>query len=505
MKKWLSLLTPLAVAFILCLGAMGVFTEKAFADSGDLTVICPVDGNNVQVNFYYEKNEGEPVGHLYYMNGDTKVVIKNTQNAVTYSAIKNTASPSDETDAIGPEVEALLKATGFVPAENTKYLVTVKSNDGKNSTFTWDELFKTERYTFPNAKMPKDPEEDGFAVTEAQKEGAVAVPVIIDLAISKDKPANTFCFGQVSPTERTRPAFVKNVISTKNTTPSITVEAVENYEQISNESDAVVSVPNNSTIEIGTEIRFGGDAKTSPYETENTPLHNLYYTTDGSEPTLESGLYNWYSYYQESAEFYYKYNSIVADKLGTLKIRTKAYRHGYLPNEKTFTYHVVADFAKIKGQLTLDKTKVVAGSKPSATVKAEGKTLKANTDYTVNFGNYKKVGTATVAVTGKGNYIGKLSKTYKVIPAKAKFKSVKAGKKKATIVIVSQKASGVTKYQIAYKLKTAKKWKTTTTTSTKKVIKKLKKGKKYNFKVRAYGKTGYGAYSAVKTIKIKKK
>ena len=43
---------------------------------------------------------------------------------------------------------------------------------------------------------------------------------------------------------------------------------------------------------------------------------------------------------------------------------------------------------------------------PSVTVTLDGKTLVLNTDYTVSYSNHTNVGTATVTVTGKGNYTG---------------------------------------------------------------------------------------------------
>ena len=79
--------------------------------------------------------------------------------------------------------------------------------------------------------------------------------------------------------------------------------------------------------------------------------------------------------------------------------------------------------------------------------------------------------------------------------------------KKAT---VSFKATeGAAAYQIQYKLKTAKKWSNLakSTTKTKVTSKKLKKGKKYSFRVctisNVNGKTVLGKWSKVKTIKIK--
>ena len=68
--------------------------------------------------------------------------------------------------------------------------------------------------------------------------------------------------------------------------------------------------------------------------------------------------------------------------------------------------------------------------KPGVTVKLNGKALKNGTDYTVSYSNNTKVGTATVKITGKGNYTGSFSKTFKI----------KNNFKKATVSGISTKA-----------------------------------------------------------------
>ena len=53
--------------------------------------------------------------------------------------------------------------------------------------------------------------------------------------------------------------------------------------------------------------------------------------------------------------------------------------------------------------------------KPTVTVKdVSGKKLTQGTDYTVSYSNNTNVGTATIAVTGKGKYTGSIKKTFKV-------------------------------------------------------------------------------------------
>lgn len=102
----------------------------------------------------------------------------------------------------------------------------------------------------------------------------------------------------------------------------------------------------------------------------------------------------------------------------------------------------------------------------------------------------------------------KKAKKTKVTAAKAQISSVKAGKKKAAVTV--RKVKGASGYQVQYTLKKSFKKssvKTVRTAKTKVVLKNLKSGKKYYIRVRAYKKSGsktvYGAYSKVKTVKVK--
>lgn len=85
----------------------------------------------------------------------------------------------------------------------------------------------------------------------------------------------------------------------------------------------------------------------------------------------------------------------------------------------------------------------------------------------------------------------------KVSKPSIKAKNLK-GKK---IQITWKKVTGATKYQV--KAVAGKKKVTKTTSKTKIVLKKLQK-KTYKVSVRAYGKAGYGSWSSVKNVKVKK-
>ena len=146
----------------------------------------------------------------------------------------------------------------------------------------------------------------------------------------------------------------------------------------------------------------------------------------------------------------------------------------------------------------------------SVKVKYNGKTLKSGTDYTVSYSNNKKVGTATVKITGKGQYGGTVSKTFKINPAKQKIQKLTA-KSKAFFIDWAQKGSA-TGYEVQYatnsKFTGAKKLDVANKKTDKMTISKLSANKKYYVKVRSYtlvkGTKYYGEWSAVKSVTTKK-
>ena len=66
-----------------------------------------------------------------------------------------------------------------------------------------------------------------------------------------------------------------------------------------------------------------------------------------------------------------------------------------------------------------DQTYTGNALKPAVKVVLDGKTLAADKDYTVAYSNNTNAGTANVTVTGKGDYSGKATETFKINPANA--------------------------------------------------------------------------------------
>jgi hypothetical protein len=71
--------------------------------------------------------------------------------------------------------------------------------------------------------------------------------------------------------------------------------------------------------------------------------------------------------------------------------------------------------------------------KPGVTVKDGSKTLKSGTDYTLSYGKNKNIGKASVKITGKGDYSGSKTVTFKIVPKKAAISSITESKQKITL------------------------------------------------------------------------
>lgn len=143
---------------------------------------------------------------------------------------------------------------------------------------------------------------------------------------------------------------------------------------------------------------------------------------------------------------------------------------------------------------------------------ASGNDLTEDVDYTLDYYNNLTVGKATVIVSGKGKYAGVIAGVrFTIKPKTVTVKSVKkASSRKLNVVWASHKTQ-TTGFQVRYA--TTKKfksgtYKTVTLTSksaTSKALTKLKAGKTYYVKVRAYktvdGKKIYSSWSKVKSAK----
>ena len=203
-------------------------------------------------------------------------------------------------------------------------------------------------------------------------------------------------------------------------------------------------------------------------------------------------------------------------KVGTYKARVQLKNNYKGSAEATFTIKAASlKEAKVK----LSKTKVTYNGKyrtPSTTVTLGGLTLVKNKDYTVKYADHKNAGTATVTITGKGNYTGTAKATFTIakkaqpMQAKAKTVSVKYAKvKKAKQTIKIAKAVTIKKAKgtLTYTKKSGSKYLSINKKNGKITVKKgtPKDTYKIKIKITAAGDQNYKKGSKTVTVKIKVK
>lgn len=167
-------------------------------------------------------------------------------------------------------------------------------------------------------------------------------------------------------------------------------------------------------------------------------------------------------------------------------------------------------------KVSLKKTSYIYNGKkkqPSVTVKVGSRKLKKGTDYKVTYRNNQKVGAASVVISGKGKYTGKVTKKFKIVPKGTSVSKV-TGKSRGFQVTWKKQKASTTGYQIQYS--TSKKFtkKTTKvkavkkTSTTKLTVRKLKAKKKYYVRIRTYktlkGRKYYSGWSKTRTVRTGK-
>lgn len=144
-------------------------------------------------------------------------------------------------------------------------------------------------------------------------------------------------------------------------------------------------------------------------------------------------------------------------------------------------------------QISTIKTQLYAGKAitPSVTVTLNGKKLKKGTDYTVSYANNIKAGsTASVIITGKGNYVGTAIQNFEIaaVPAKGKVYTVGSLKYKVT--------------KSAYKNGTVSVYAPTKKTLTSVTVPATVKINGYTFQVTAIGNNAFSGCTKLKSVKI---
>jgi hypothetical protein len=177
--------------------------------------------------------------------------------------------------ARGVKLRELLSLAG-IKEEAT--LIRFVSSDGYDVTLTLKELLKDKRYYFPGLKE-NHPSDGSIA---GSPEGAQEVEPILalvsaegsdDLTTMNDRDALLFILGQRAVTEQTNNLFLKYVIRIE-----VLTATPEKWDT------PKANIPSGTVVPAGTKIELSN---------KHNNEDKIYYTTDGSTPTINSPMFNW--------------------------------------------------------------------------------------------------------------------------------------------------------------------------------------------------------------------
>ena len=201
--------------------------------------------------------------------------------------------------------------------------------------------------------------------------------------------------------------------------PAVTVK-YNNY-KFKNGTDYTLSYKNNTKIGTATVTVKGkgklSGTKSVTFKINAKPIKNAVITYNNSltynGSTLSPAVTVKYgnATLKKNTDYTVAYSNNVNAGTGTITITGKGIYGGSV--KKTFTIKKLGISASA---VSGTGNKVYTGSsiKPVPAVKVGGRTLKNGMDFTVSYKNNTEPGTATLKVTGKGNYSGSVSKTFKI-------------------------------------------------------------------------------------------
>lgn len=135
------------------------------------------------------------------------------------------------------------------------------------------------------------------------------------------------------------------------------------------------------------------------------------YTYDGTEKCPEVTVKLEGKTLVEGKDYQVGYYDNVKVGTASVAIRAEGEQHGMTVKMFTIKHADIKD-ATISG--ISNKTYNGSAQTQKITVKANGTTLKEGTDYTVSYSNNVNPGTATVTISGKGNYEGSLQRSFTI-------------------------------------------------------------------------------------------
>jgi hypothetical protein len=242
----------------------------ALAAGGDIIVSGPGLNNSEPVVITQAQLRGESP-----LSDGTSYL---RQHDIIYSTI-NTWPTKSWYRGKGVLLTDLLEAAGGLNPDATQIRFT--SRDGFKATFSVQEIVYTPRYCFPNfmstglpGHLPGDASNpvEVKAIIAHQSVSASFYEDILDDGYLSSKDSNLLLYGQRAVTEQTNSRFAKYV------------EKIEVLTDPVPEWDNPTATPEPGVVSVGTLVELR-----SIYNDED----KIHYTLDGSDPTIESPMYNW--------------------------------------------------------------------------------------------------------------------------------------------------------------------------------------------------------------------
>lgn len=359
MKKKISFIFVIVISLI-----FSAIPMQGYADIGDPIVLTVKEGSTEKMNFSLE---------------DLKAM---DQEEHSYSGYNTYNTAKEVINNKGPGLKSILNVAFEMP-EGVDYLeglddnkvIRFIANDGYRVSMTAKQLKQT-RYYYPDGYIGT---EKGSRGSEASREGRVEVPVIIHLPeLDEEDPETVLRVGQVAPNEQNWPLAVKDIAQGTN------------GGQIIIEDSPAQKIPSFLTTSVsGRAVVYPGENIKLNYPIlPEIGIPKIYYTTNGTVPTMDSDIYNYNSFVLSQTRTI----NVPATAGGTFTIKAFSMKYGRLDSDvQTFSYKIVP-------------------------LPKQGGT------YTVGSSKYKIIRSA--ASGGSAAYMRRIKTTYKTssVPASARIK-----------------------------------------------------------------------------------
>ncbi len=507
LKKLMLLVMTAVLGAGMCFADMGI--SKVYAEEEE-----PVDFEAIKI--YYND---QLMGTLKL--SDLEAITGEEGNLkYTYSSYNRNVSLKNDLleDIEGPTIKGILGAVGVdVDALPDTAVIRCMAYDGWVSSHFKSELFGT-RYYFPNGA--DDSYMFGGAAIDGSYEGKVEVKPI--LMLDPDEMTGRLVFGQAYPNEQTYPSFTDCMVDYNKKERASEIR-ISTSSPGTWKTTSGMSVRSGNTVNVGTQISISvSDMNTS----KEAPFYWINYTTDGKMPNMGSHLYNYDKWGNK--------NPVVITKPGktTVKVRVNGYGK-YSSKVLTYTYSgrvgVPAGFTaaragydstilKWKGNKYMSGYKVyqkrgkryvqiarIARPEEAPDIYSyTHKNLKTGTRYYYKIRAYMTIGGKDI------NSSYSAARSARPTLARPVIEDIYSPEGKSSVELQWSEIDGANGYVLYRSLKKTRSFKSVRKFKPEEVTyinERLKTGRTYYYKVRAYrmvgGKAKYSSYSPVKGIKVK--